>query len=40
MNKSRSLRVYFALLFALVVGGSFAVAVYVNDESSKQPTGA
>jgi hypothetical protein len=36
MNKSRSLRVF----FALVVGGSFAVAVYVNHEASKQPTGA
>jgi hypothetical protein len=34
MNKSRSPRVY----FALVVGGSFAV--YVNHEASKQPTGA
>jgi HAMP domain-containing protein len=34
MRKAWSLRVYFALLFALVVGGAFAVALYVDREAS------
>ena len=34
MTKSWSLRVYFVLLFALVVGGAFTVALYVDHEAS------